>query len=370
MTVLHLISSGGMYGAEAVILTLAREMQRNGERHVLGVFHNSANPNLELHEIASQSGVESRTLLCNGRADASTVSAIRMLVKELDADVVHTHGYKADIYGYLAMRGRGVPLVSTCHGDPALVGRVYGVLDRFCLKRFSAVAAVSAFTREKLLRAGLRASKLALIHNGIQWEPFAAAARARGADVRADEASLVVGFAGRLSHEKGIDLLIEVIRDVLAEWPNTQFLIAGEGPERSAAEQAIAKGNLGGNVTLLGRCEDMPAFFASVDVLLSPSRSEGLPMALLEAMASRVPVVATAVGDVPNIVQNEQTGLLVPALDVPAMQKAVVRLLSDGSLRERLGEAGQRLVQEDFSARRMAEKYAELYIRVIPSRAA
>src|ERR1019366_3893989 len=115
MKILHVISSGGMYGAEAVILNLLRTLQSGPHKCVLGIFSNSANPNLQFHEQALKEGFESHLIICRGQIDRTTIADIRKLVVEADVDVVHAHGYKADIYVYLALRGSGVPLVSTCH---------------------------------------------------------------------------------------------------------------------------------------------------------------------------------------------------------------------------------------------------------------
>ena len=113
MKVLHVISSGGMYGAEAVILNLARTLRGGPHECAMGVFSNSANPQIQLHEIALKEGFESQLVPCRGKVDHAAIAGIRELATRTGADVVHAHGYKADIYTYLALRGMGVPLVST-----------------------------------------------------------------------------------------------------------------------------------------------------------------------------------------------------------------------------------------------------------------
>ena len=134
MKVLHLISSSGMYGAEAVILNLARTLRDGPHRCALGVFSNSANPNHQLHEAALKEGFESHLIPCRGQIDRTAIASIRELVDRSGVDVVHAHGYKADLYVYFALRGRGVPLVSTCHTwydtDPWV--SIYGMADRSC----------------------------------------------------------------------------------------------------------------------------------------------------------------------------------------------------------------------------------------------
>lgn len=369
MKVLHLISSAGTYGAESVILTLLGEMRRSGQPCALGVFLNQAQPNLALHEAALEDGFESHLLPCKGQIDTHTVRAIRDLVSQTGANVLHTHGYKADVYGYFALRKSRTPLVATCHNwcDTDFATRAYGALDRFCLRHFAAVAVVSEDVKKRLESAGLQPDKVPLIHNGIDCAPFTEAQRFSASG---HSKATVVGFAGRLSSEKGIDLFLEAAEGILKKVPDTRFLVAGDGDERVRSEETIREKNLGHHVTLLGRCEDMPAFYASLDVLLSSSRTEGLPMALMEAMSSGVPVVATAVGDVPELVKDGLTGILVPSGDTYAMQEAVASLLRDDERRKSLGEAAAAWIQQNFSASRMAESYLAFYAKVLGSRAA
>ena len=365
MRILHIISSGGMYGAEAVILNMSRMLNESGHTSVLGVFANSSNPNLQLHEAAKREGIESHVIPCSGQMDRGVGGRIRRLVVETGVDVVHAHGYKADIYGFMALRGRGVALVSTCHNwlNDGMFVAFYGVVDRWVLRGFAGVVAVSEEVRETLLGSGVEGEKVRLIRNGIDLRPFDEAdpvlRRERGLDGR-----LVVGIVGRLSVEKGMDIFLRAAAEVLKEVPDAVFVIAGDGPEREALEGLIDSLQLGESVMMLGRREDMPGIYASVDVLVSASRKEGLPMTILEGMASGRAWVATAVGDVPTVVRDGETGVLVAAGDVGGLAAAVVSLLRDRERRQALGEAGRRLVEEEFSAQRMTADYLSMYASV------
>src|SRR5215470_14032676 len=145
MRILHLISSGGMYGAEAVILNLCHTLNESSHSSAVGVFANSTNLNMEFYERASGEGIETRLIPCSGQIDRSAISGIRELALSTGADIVHAHGFKADIYAWLALRREPIPLISTCHTwydhDPKV--NLYGKLDRFVLRRYSAVISVS-----------------------------------------------------------------------------------------------------------------------------------------------------------------------------------------------------------------------------------
>ena len=361
MKVLHIISSGGMYGAEAVILNMSRVLNEAGHQSVLGVFSNFSKLNLQLHERALKEGIESHLIPCKGQIDRSAVARIRELVRQAKVDVVHAHGYKADIYVYFALRGTRAPYVSTCHNwieDNPLVA-FYGVADRLVLRKYARVVAVSYEVKQRLLKAGVPDSRICLVENGIDLRPYKGAAASLRVEMGLS--ALIVGLVGRLSREKGVDIFLRAAARVLTEVPEARFVVVGEGPDRDKLESLIDELGIRLSVDLLGRRDDMPGVYASLDVMVSSSRQEGLPMAILEGMASRLPLVATAVGEVPVVVVDGVTGLLVAAEDVEGLAGAILKLLRDRGLRERLGGAGRQLVEEKYSAARMAADYLKVY---------
>ncbi len=362
MKILHIISSGGMYGAEAVILNVSRTLNRTGHSAVLGIFSNSLKPNLQVHECALDEGIESHLISCRGQFDTSVPASIRALAASTGADVVHAHGYKADVYAYLAMRRSPTPLVSTCHNwlDDSRAVRFYGELDRWILRRYQAVIAVSQPVRQTLLQSGIPAPNIHLIGNGIDLRPFLNAVPSLR-DRSSNPDDLFVGWIGRLSNEKGPDIFIRVAADVHREFPSARFILVGDGPDRASLEALIDQLGLADIVRLVGRRTDMPAVYASFDVMVSSSRLEGLPMAILEGMASGLPWVATAVGDVPAIVQNDLTGIVVASEDASGIASGVATLLGDAVARKRMGAAGKLFVEENFTAEQTVLQYLQVY---------
>lgn len=361
-----MISSGGMYGAEAVILNMSRILNDGPHRSLLGVFSNSSNPNLQLHESATKQGIESYLIPCGGQIDRKAITSIRELVQRTGADVVHAHGYKADTYAYLALRASGVPLVSTCHNwlDNDRKALFYGVLDRFILRGYAQVVVVSEDVRKRLLKSGVAVSKVSMIRNGIDLRPFDRASAAVKDELGWSGCPLV-GLVGRLSVEKGVDIFLRAAKRVLAHCPDAKFVVAGDGPDRAELDMLIDRLGIRQSVRMLGRCDDMPAFYASLNVMVSASRKEGLPIAILEGMASRIPLVATAVGEVPTVIQDDHTGALVPAEDPELLAAAIIELLRDPEKRARLGSAARQLVENEFSAKRMAADYLRVYEEAI-----
>jgi glycosyltransferase involved in cell wall biosynthesis len=362
MKVLHIISSGGMYGAEAVILNMSRTLNEGPHRSTLGVFLNSSNPNVQLHESASREGIESHLIPCTGRLDRTAIRRIRELAAQAGADVIHAHGYKADLYVYFALRGSNLPLVSTCHTwynhDPK--DRFFGVVDRFVLRSYGNIVAVSESVRQDLLGAGVRADKISMIRNGIDLRTFDRASAVVKGELGWSDSPLI-GLVGRLSMEKGVDIFLTAAARVLDQLPDAKFVVVGDGPDRAKLEALIEKLGIRGSVRMLGRRDDMPAVYASLDLMVSSSRREGLPIAILEGMASRLPLIATPVGAVPTVMFDGHTGVLVRAEDPELLATKIIELLQDDSQRERLGSAARKLVEEQFSAQRMTADYLNVY---------
>jgi glycosyltransferase involved in cell wall biosynthesis len=360
--ILHVISSGGMYGAEAVILNLSHALNEAGHQSSLGIFQHAGEPNAQLYGVARSQGIQANLIPCQGQADRSVPASIRRLALKVGADIVHAHGYKADVYAWLAMRSTKTPIVSTCHTwyDNDTAVRIYGAIDRWVLKSYSGVVAVSESVRSRLIASGVHTDKIRLIRNGIDLRSFGSVVRSC-----AGSTGPQVGLVGRLSSEKGIDIFIRAAARVLDEFPDAQFKIVGDGPLASELSALISQLEKGSRIAMLGRCDDMMGFYESLDLLVSASRHEGLPVALLEGMASGLAVVATAVGAVPMLVLDGETGRLVAAEDIDALAEGIRELLRNPDLRQRCGEAGRARIESDFSAEGMASEYLDLYQGVL-----
>jgi glycosyltransferase involved in cell wall biosynthesis len=371
MRVLQLISSGGYYGAENMLLNLVSHDARTIAENLLVTFHNRHQPNTELYRRALEKGVNAELISCEGRIDWRAVREIRSLLRTRGIGVMHTHGYKADIYGYLAARGEGTPLVATCHnwltGGAALAA--YNFLDRVALRRFDAVCAVSSVIAEKLLSLGLRRERITIIPNGIDVRTFDADPNARR-EKPAPDAKQVVGIVARLDLQKGFDYLLRAVATLRGSFPQLRLLIVGEGPDRPAIEEIIRRHTLTDVVTMAGQRTDMPAIYASMDIFVLPSLNEGLPLTLLEAMAARKPVIATRVGAVPTVITDQQTGLLIAPADEAALTQALRQLLTDPELRLRLGQNARVHVEQNFTAAAMVQKYRAVYEGVLSQRGA
>jgi glycosyltransferase involved in cell wall biosynthesis len=353
-----------MYGAEAVILNLLGAMRNGPYTGALAVFRHAGAPAAMLCDRAAAEGFEVHEIRCKGQLDRTVSRALRALVQRTGTELVHSHGYKADVYTWLALRGSRTALVATCHTwyDNDLALRCYGALDRWVLRSYAGVAAVSEDVQQRLVRAGVKERRIRLVRNGIDPKPFTRARELRG---RVHGGGLRVGLVGRLAPEKGADIFLRAAARVIAELPEIDFEVAGDGPDREALQSLITELGIGARARLVGRQEDMPGYYASLDLMVSASRHEGLPIALLEGMACGLPLVGTSVGAVPSVVLDHETGLLVPPENVVALATAMMELLRDDALRARYGAAARKRVIAEFSAQRMTEEYLDMYAQAL-----
>jgi glycosyltransferase involved in cell wall biosynthesis len=344
--VVHLRSGQGLYGAERSLLALAAATEAPFEPVVVSLVR----PGREdvLAAAARALGVRAERVEARGRLSPS---ALGPLVRLARGGLLHAHDYKALTLALVAGALARAPVVATFHGDTAHLARVvvYERLARWLARHSSGVAATSEPLAARI-RAAAPRTAVHVIANGLRVGPAitdedrVAARRALGI---APEAR-VVAFVGRLSVEKAPEVLLRAARGTGAE-----VLVAGDGPLRSALEAEAA----GQQVRFLGFVTDVGPVLAAADVLALPSRTEGLPMAALEAMAAGVPVVGSAVGSLPEVL-GEGAGVLVPPGDVEALRGALERLWMPAA-RRALAQAARARVADLYGAEAMARSYRE-----------
>jgi glycosyltransferase involved in cell wall biosynthesis len=372
MRVLHLISSAGLYGAESMLLNLTETLKELGCDAIVGVICNSQNPHTELSQCALDRGMEAAVFACRGRVDYKLVRELAKYCQVNHIDLLHTHGMKADVYGYAAHKASGVSVISTHHihrdaWTPSPKMKLYYRADLFCLKRFDRVAAVSEPVRRSLCNHGVPDSIVRQISNGVNVKAFRGAAPSLANDLGL-KSKLMIGYVGRLIRQKGIQNLLHSAKKLLGEFPDLVFIFVGDGPDRMLFEDMSRDLALGTSVVFAGKRCDMPGVYASFDVLALPSENEALPMTLIEALSAGKAVVATRVGGIPQLIHHEQTGLLVEPRDVNGLTNALRRLLKSSALRAALGARGQALVQAEYSSMSMAQQYLQLYTELLDSK--
>lgn len=358
MRILQLISTIGYYGAERVVSGLTRELQYQKHDTVVCSLTRVERHSDEITEKATRWGTPAFDIACSGRFDGRALRTLRRLIADERIDLIHSHNYKANVYSYLATRRTRLPLVATCHNwtQATKALRLYATLDRFLLRRFDKVVAVSEVVAKSLLRSRIPEDRIGIVSNGIDVQEFETALAA----VPRQKNLITIGAVCRLTPEKGIADLLHVTRTLLDQHPNIRLIVAGDGPNRGQFENLAAELGVASRVNFLGYRTDMPAVYASMDVFVLPSWNEGMPMSILEAMAAGKAVIASRVGAVPKVV-NENVGVLVDAGDRNALHQALARLILREDLRCTLGKAGHRLVTTTFGLQKMTEAYLQVY---------
>jgi glycosyltransferase involved in cell wall biosynthesis len=272
------------------------------------------------------------------------------LVRELDIQVIHAHMAPAHAVAGLAGRATRTPVLATIHSMHLSmwdleIHRLAGT--HLCV--------VSEAARTHALGVGAVAARLTVIRNGIDSEQFVPRAAIPS---NSDRSS--VGYVGRLSPEKNPGLFLHAAALVRESVPSARFLLIGDGPLREELETLACTLRIADAVTFAGECADMPAQYQALDVLVSTSWHEGTPLAVLEAMASALPIVATDVGGVPELVVAGTTGLLTAPGDEVAVAQCIVALLRDPDLRRRLGSSSRARAVDHFSLQEQATRTAAL----------
>lgn len=370
MNVLQLISSKhGFYGAERLVVLLSAELRQMGIRPIVGVFRDdSTAAGLDVLDRARTAGLETAEIRCQGRLDRAAVGQLRALLEQRQIDVLHSHGPKPNLYGRLAARGTEASLVATCHTWHITSAKEWLVsaVDRAVLRGFDSVVLVSEHLRRKVRRAGIPDDRIWTIDNGVDCRTGGSSDGDLREDLGCGE-NLVAGVVARLAPEKGLDYLVDAAAILVREFPRAVFLVVGDGPERKALERRARASGVLPQFRFLGNRTDTSRVYATFDVFVLPSLSEGMPMTVLEAMVAGKAIVATRVGSVSRVIADGQTGLLVPPRNASALADRLGSLLRDRSSRARLGAAARAAATREYSAARMAGRYAEVYARSLTS---
>jgi glycosyltransferase involved in cell wall biosynthesis len=347
----HVIAPGPMAGAENVVLQGCAALLEKGHELSLLVMVDRRCPSHgeQFIDAARSRGIPARALRVRGRLDPSAIVRLRATLKSNDAEVVHAHGYKALLYALIARSGRS-RLVVTHHGetghDP--LARFYERLARDSYRLVDSVFSVSNATTEALAAAGVPRTKLRTVPN-----PVSLPAPSTPAERQRSDSPLL--FVGRLSQEKALDVLLRALAS--PRTPKELTLdVAGDGPCAEEWKALASSLGLDERVRWLGARRDIPDLLARARALVLPSLREGLPLVVLEAASSEVPVVASRVGGVPEAVWEGETAVLVEPGDVEAWSRALEALVSQY---EELREGAQRRGVE-VRARHAPERWAEL----------
>jgi len=357
---LHINTERSWRGGEQQVLYLATGLRDRG--HEATVACQPASP---LTQRARDAGLDVAEVPMRGEFDFRAVIRLSKLIRDRRPDIVHMHTSHAHALGCgattLARRGRTV--VSRRVDVPVAANlwssfKYHHGVDRYI--------AISQAVRRALIAGGVDEGRISVVHSGIDTTRFdhVSPTGLREAFAVPPEAP-IVGSIAALTREKGHRHLLAAVPRVLASQPDARFVLVGDGTLRQALEAQAKSLDIAQAVTFTGFRADVPECLAAFDLFVMPSLREGLCTSVLDALAMRKAVVASATGGLPEIVRHEQTGLLVPPKEPEPLAEAIVRLLHDRDLACRLAEAGRQLVETEFSAQSMVEGTLRAYHEVM-----
>lgn len=351
--VLHLIDTYRIGGPGKTILNSARLIDRSEFEVHVASFTSVAPGRNEFADAVRQAGIPYLELREERRLDLSHLTQLRAYLRREGIQILHTHGYRTDVLGYVASRGLPTAIVTTHHGwirnnrRQELLTR----LARRVCARLDGVELVSEQLRVELPAHVRDSARVAVVHNGIvldDYEPQGMREQVRAAHGISPGETLI-GIFGRLSVEKGCLEAVDALQAVVAGRPSVRAVFVGEGPLRDEVQRRIEAHGLARAVQIVPHQRRLQPFYEAIDMLLSPSHTEGLSNVILEALACRRPVVATRVGGTPEILADGVSGLLVAPRRPSALAAAVEQVLNDEALKQRLIQGGLARVRNGFS---------------------
>ncbi|MGH9160548.1 MAG: glycosyltransferase family 4 protein [Vicinamibacteraceae bacterium] len=373
--VLHVRDSSGLFGAERVILTLARNIDRSRfEFHLLCMRRRDGRSE-PFMAMARRNGIHVIPLEVDRRFDVGALKSLRQIIREHRIAILHAHDYKADLYALLASLHLPVKRVLTSHGSTrdSLIKKLYLSFDeRVIYPRYDRIIAVSEDLGRALHKRSAHDDKVRVVQNGLDFNllssqtfPEDSFASRLGSIKRSS--GVLVAVVGRLFPDKGHQYFLQAFERLRGEHRNVKALIVGDGPEKERLARWITSHRLEDDVFMCGFVSDMQAVYQAINCLVMPSLTEGLPYTLLEAMHYGVPVIATAVGDIPRLIRPEATGILIAPGDADDIFHRLDEFVRGPAKARQLAKEATRLVHSEFSAGAMARRVEDLYLDLMSS---
>ncbi|MBU1185840.1 MAG: glycosyltransferase family 4 protein [Acidobacteria bacterium] len=347
-------------GGQRQSLLLCRELQKRGFSSCFVV-----QPGSPLHLKAQEENLPVFPLRMRSEADMLAVTKLSLLMKRKKCRLVHFHDAHAVSVGSAAASLAGVPLrVLTRRVDFPL--RDNALSRRKYTRGIDRVIALSEGIKKVLVEGGIDPRIIQIIPSGIDFGPYGTPGSSDylRKELGFSRNDYLVGIVAHLADHKGHKYLIKATSIIKEKAPRIKVIIVGDGPLKMELTRQVAANGVVDMVFFLGFREDIPQILSSLDQFVLSSHLEGMGSSLLDAMASRLPIVATRVGGIPDVITHEETGLLVPSKNPEKLAAAILRLMEDGDLSARLGEEGYRTVHRKYSAEAMAGKVISLYERL------
>lgn len=365
--VVHIIGGGEFGGAEDHIINLLQQLRYENIHGEVICFYDS-----KFAKFLRELGIPVE-VLSYGRFDIRLLSALEKSLKEKKPDIVHTHGVKANFFGRLAAKRLNIfPVITTIHSilkydyRHPVAYRLAKLLEDSTRKSTDCFIAISNNMKDLLIEEGISASKIELIYHGIDVDKYAPKKDDHAISLAKQwgktENTFLVGAIGRLQSVKGFDYFIRACSNLYKENPDLyRFVLVGDGPEKSDLEKLVAKEGLREVFQFAGFRDDIDSCLRALDCFVCSSHSEGLPLSVMEALATGVPVVTTYVGGIRDLVKHGKNGYAVEPRNVDQLAEAIGKVYSDSETTRKLTAQAREDMISNFSLSSMGKNTAEVY---------
>ena len=363
--VLHLSAPTALAGAERVMLTFLNKYDRQKFSVSVGSYLNlNYQDNLFTKAVENLDIPLIKILVGRNNLPSELWQTIN-IIRNNNVDLLHTHGYRSDISGFFAAKYTGIPIVSTLHGWTPISSklRAYEAIDRWCLKKFDKVICVSKVIYNALSLSGFSDNKLTYLHNAVSLEQADSPCNVKQLkeEMGWTEDDTIILSVGRLSPEKGLRVLLSAFQKKYSDSEHVKLVIVGDGPLRSELEEFSKELDIAKRVVFTGHRDNVQDYYKMANLFVMPSFTEGFPMALLEAMQAGLPVVATKVGGIPDIIESGVNGLMIEPDNIKCLGDAMQKILSDAELTTNLSLNAKHTIQNNYSAEPWAKQIESIY---------
>ena len=377
--ILHLIAPTVMGGAERVLLHIADMIDRSRFKLIIGSFINVRRRNNKFIEQLENRKIPHTVFWMKKTLDIDNIFRIIKFIKKNRVDIMHTHGYRSDIIGFLAAKAASIPIVSTIHGfvPASRKLRIYQKCDLFFLKFFNELIPVSNQLRMTLIKSGIDSGKITLLHNAvdvkIRHEKIGKPEllnpellkpellKQDALNIVKERGNFMIGVIGRLSVEKDIPNFLNAASILVKKFNHLKFIVVGEGPEKKNLINLASELRLKDKVQFTGFVNNIEMIYPLLDLLVISSRTEGVPLVMLEAMKHCVPVVASDVGGIGEVIENKKDGLLVPPADSEELAKNIEHFVTDSAFYEIVCSRARKKIETTFNSNIWINKIEKIY---------
>ncbi|MCQ6278675.1 glycosyltransferase [Bacillus sp. EB600] len=364
MKVLHLNAGNETGGGMVHILSLLTELMNGKDQFILGLFEKGL-----FYEKAISAGIETVTFEQSSRYDLSILFKIIRFIKEEKIDIIHTHGARANLYGYFIRKLTKVTWMTTVHSDPrndflgrGIIGNIFTKLNLAVLKKPDHYFAISKRFTEMLVSFGVRLDNISTILNGIDFHKKRNGNLTRE-DLKLSPEDFVILMIARFDPVKRHELAIEAVESFSAHHPKTKFLLVGDGQTKNEVEELVRQKGIEGNIKFLGFREDIEAIIRVADITLLTSKTESFPLVLLESSREKVPVITTDVGGVRDMIPDSSYSFVLDDANVNTIRDALEEVfdLKQEKRLEQMGEKFYNFTSKRFSVQAFAESVNNVY---------